>query len=105
MAPVPLGVGRPIESVEHRRHPQSGIVGVALELDQCDRELGERAVGVLDRVAGVLPALVVIAVRGPRGVLLQAVPIAVAELVDPGHRRLGVRQVAPQELDVTRPLV
>ena len=43
---------------EQRPAPDGRLVGVGLHLDQRDRRLGQPAVGELDRVVAVLPALV-----------------------------------------------
>ena len=43
--------------------------------------------------------------RRTRSVLLEAVVVPVAELVDPGHRRLGVREVSAQQRRVGAPVV
>jgi hypothetical protein len=66
--------------------------GVALQLAGRDRQLRVRAVRVDDGVAGVLPALVVVApVAGPRLILLQAVAVSVAIDLDPVKGPLDMR--------------
>ena len=55
-----------------------------------DRQLGGRPVGHEDRVTGVLPALVVVAVRRAGPVLLEAVTVDVPVAVDPLERPLDV---------------
>src|SRR5205814_7441518 len=53
---------------------QPGVVGVALDFAGCDRSLGGAALGELDRVVGVLPAVV----REPLGGAALVFEIAVA---------------------------
>ena len=57
---------------------QLGLVDVALHLAQRDRRLGQRAVGVEDRVVRVLPALLHQAVAAAPRVLDEAVAVDVA---------------------------
>jgi hypothetical protein len=101
----PLGVLGPIEQLVHVAEPDLRVVGVALELADREWQGSERTVGRRDRVARVLPALVVVAVARPRLVLLEAVAVAIAGLVDPGHRGLDVGEVALDDRDVAEPVV
>src|SRR5207342_3595463 len=74
-------------------HPLLCVIDVSLELAQRERKRRKRAVGVRNGVAGILPALVVVAVRRAGLVLLETVVVSVARLVDPAHRRLGIGEV------------
>src|SRR5205085_8787745 len=67
-------------------HPPLRVVDVALHLARSDRRVGDRAVVESLRVTGVLPRLVFEPVRGAALVLDEAVPVAVAVLVDPAER-------------------
>ena len=77
-------------------HRPSRGVGVALDLGQGDRALGELPGRVADRVARVLPALVAQPEPGPPVVLEEPVAVEVAGPVDPAEGGQGVR---PQALD------
>jgi hypothetical protein len=78
--------------VEDVRPGALGGHDVGLMFAECDRERRQVPVGVDDAVAGVLPALVVVAGRaGSRLVLLQPVAVDVAVGVDPRQRPLDVR--------------
>ena len=104
LAPQPCGVRVPAEELEQVRRSELRVVHVALQLDERDRRLGEAAVAVGHGVARVLPALVRVAVRRPGRVLLQPIAVAIAGAVDPAQRRVHVRQVAPDRLDVAQPV-
>ena len=77
-----------------------GVVDVALDLAGRDRPLRERAVGELDRVPAVLPALVDQARRGVAALVLDvAVAVEVAAVLDPSQRGASVRlQLANQRV-------
>ncbi len=77
-------------------HRAAGGVDVALDLGQGDRRLGRLPVGMADRVARVLPALVEQAEPRSAQVLDEAVAVEVARVVDPVERRQRVR---PQPLE------
>ena len=62
------------------------LVGVGLHLAQRDGSLGERAITPLDRIAGVLPALVGEAVAGEVDVLEEAVAVRVTVVAHPAER-------------------
>ena len=76
--------------VGNRREGALGRVDVALHLAERDRPLRQRAVGMEDGVVGVLPALVGKAAVRLAVVLDEAIPVAVAVLIDPAQRRLDV---------------
>ena len=99
------GVLRAADDVVQVRHPELRVVHVALELAQRERQRGERPVLVRDRVAGVLPALVVVAVGRAGLVLLEPVPVAITGTVDPADRPLGAIEVAPDDRLVAEPVV
>ena len=69
-------------------------VDVALDLAQGDRRVGQTAVVVAHAVPRVLPALVGQPAGGRSPVLDVTVAVAVAEVVDPGERPVGVRAAA-----------
>src|ERR1700737_3095921 len=71
----PLGLA---EQVVDLRHPQHGVKGVALQLTEGDRRLGNRAVGMANRIPGILPALIEDAVAGAAEILLESVAVAIA---------------------------
>ena len=80
-----------------------GVVDVALHLAGGDRPLGDAAVGEALRVGRVLPRLHDEAViRAPQE-LDEAVPVAVAELVDPAQRLAHRRLELAHERVVARP--
>src|SRR5947199_1649291 len=92
------------ERIEDLRHAQPRVEDVALELAQRLRLPDLAAVGIDDRVDRVLPAHVLVALRGARPVLLEAVAVEVAGAVDPleaAERRLPV--LAKQRI-VAQPL-
>ena len=68
-----------------------GGIDVALHLDERDRPLRQAAVGMKDRVVGVLPTLVGQPRLGCACVLDEAVAIEIALLVDPRQRTLDRR--------------
>ena len=69
-----------------------GRVDVGLDLGKRDGRLGDRAVGEVDAVPGILPALVDQAVAGLAAVLDEPVAVGVAVGLDPLQRPVGVRQ-------------
>src|SRR5439155_23997157 len=71
------------EDVEDLRHAHPRVEDVALELAQRLRLPDLAAVGVDDRVDRVLPPHVLVALRGARPVLLEAVPVEVTVALDP----------------------
>ena len=71
-----------------------GAIDIALCLDERDRALGEAAIGVHDRVVGVLPPLVAQASGRAALVLDEPVAVAIAELVDPPQRAVERRTQA-----------
>jgi hypothetical protein len=75
----------------------------ALVLAEGDRKLGERSVAHDDGVAGVLPALVVVAVRRARLVLLEPVAIRVPVAIDPGQRSLDIGSDGVEAVAVSVP--
>src|SRR5918996_4086678 len=75
--------------------PASGSVGIALDLDERDRPLGQGAVGVEDRIVAVLPALIDQPLTCPPAILDEAVAVTVAVLVDPSERRLDIGPEVP----------
>ena len=82
------------------------VVDVALDLAGRDRSLRERAVGELDRVPAVLPALVDQAGgRVAAFVLDVAVAVEVAAVLDPGQRSAGVALERADERVVAGPAV
>ena len=81
-------------------HAQPGIVHVALQLAERLWALHQRAVGIDQGVAGILPALVLKSGGRARGVFLKAVPVAVAVLVDPIQAALRGRQMTLEQLAV-----
>jgi hypothetical protein len=56
-----------------------------LKLAECLRPLYERAVGIHDRVAGILPGHVLVADRGTCLIFLKSVTIAVAVFINPSE--------------------
>ncbi len=85
------------------RHRALGGVDVALHLGERDRRVGRAAVGVADRVARVLPALVEQAKPRAAAVLDEPVAVEVAVAVDPVERRQRVRPQALEQLVVAGP--
>ncbi len=73
-----------------------GGIDIGLDLDQRDRPLCQSAIGVEDRVIGVLPALIEQALVGCPVIFDEAVAVAIAGTVDPAERRQDVR---PQPLE------
>src|SRR4029079_12120538 len=69
------GVLRPAEDLVDVAHPELRVVDVALQRAGRDRQVGEAAIRVEDRVARVLPALVVVAVGRAGLVLLEPVSV------------------------------
>ena len=103
----PLGLGSKLAGapvVAERGGEVGGGVArgedVALDLAQRDRALGERSIGVEDRVVRVLPALLHQAGRLLPGVLDEAVVVRVRRAVDPGQRGLDVRPEVAGKLEV-----
>ena len=64
---------------------------IALHFRQRDVTLGEPAVGMKDRVVGILPALIGQALFGRAPVLDESVPVGIAWPVDPAQRRFDRR--------------
>ena len=104
LSPQPPGVALAVDEVEQVRHPELGVVDVALQLDERDRRRREAPVPVGHGVAGVLPALVDVAVRRPRRVLLEPVAVAVAPAVDPAQRGVHVREIPADGVEVAQPV-
>ena len=77
-------------------------VGVALHLAQRQRRDGDPTVAVADRVAGVLPSLVHQPPVGGPEVLEEPVAVAVAVVLHPLDRTIGVRQ-QPLQVGVVDP--
>ena len=89
-------VGRlAVQSGQQRGRVEQRPVHVRLRLGQRDRRLGDPAVGVLDRVAGVLPALVGQAAPGRVDVPDEAVAAAVRAVGEPADRGPQRRQQLP----------
>src|SRR5690349_18534983 len=91
LRPQPRRARRLVERIEDLRHPHPRIEHVALELAERLRLRDLTPVGIHDGVEGVLPAHVVVPLRGARAVLLEAVAVDVAVAVDPveaAERRL-----------------
>src|SRR5262245_50330448 len=92
------------ERVEDLRHAHPRIEDIALQLAERLRLRDGTAVGIDDRVPGVFPAHVLVALRGARPVLLKPVAVEVAVAVDPvetAQRRVAMRL---QERLVAEPL-
>ena len=85
------------------RDPALRVVDVRLHFHERDGLLGQRSVGVDDRVVRVLPSLVVQPPRRALLVLDVAVAVPVAVPVGPVQRRLGVRAQRPHEVVVAGP--
>src|ERR1700733_9766782 len=82
------------------------VVDVALDLAGRDRSLRERAVGELDGVPAVLPALVDQAgERVAAFVLDVSVAVAIPAVLDPGQSCTGVWLQRPDEVVVAGPTV
>src|SRR6202034_4449871 len=82
------------------------VVHVALDLTGRDRPLGQRAVGELDRVPAVLPALVdQSGGRVAASVLDVPIAIGVPAGLDPGQRRTSMGLERADKLIVARPTV
>ena len=75
-------------------------IDVALHLAERDRALRDRAVGVEDRVVGILPALIDQTLLVGAVILDEAVAIGIARPVDPAQRRFDVGPELAQRLDV-----
>src|SRR6266446_8124560 len=83
--------------VEGFGHAEPSAVNVALKLTERLGSLHERAVGIHDGIAGILPTHVFIAGRRARLILLKSVAIAVAVFVDPGEAAFRRRQMLFQQ--------
>src|SRR5687767_10510175 len=75
--------------IEEFGHRQAGGVEVPLELDGRQRYLDKLPVLIDDCVAGVLPALVVVAVPTAGRVFLKSVAVAIPEFVAPSQCGAG----------------
>jgi hypothetical protein len=95
LAPEASGVLGSIEDVADLGHPRLGIEDVALQLARPDRQRRQGPIGLDDRIPRVLPTLVIEPMRRAGLVLLQAIAIAVAVLVDPGDGGLGIDEIPP----------
>ena len=95
--PVPGAGGVACLPGERGAGPVGGV-GVALHLGQGDGRLGDRAVGEVDAVPGILPALVDQAGRGLAGVFDEPVAVGVAVPLHPLQGAVGVGQQVPGEL-------
>ena len=100
-----LGLGELVVAAQPGKpgHVAPAAIDVALDLDERDRALGERAVADADRVGRVLPALVDEAAFGLALVLDEAVAVEVAVVVDPVERRERVGPQLVDQLIVSRP--
>src|SRR5438477_1304348 len=78
-------------------------VDVTLHLNQCDRGLGERAIGVYDPVARVFPALVREALLDFAVILYIPISICVPVLFDPIKGRLDLRAQLIKQPRLTAP--
>src|ERR1700730_12898592 len=85
------------ERVKQLGHADPGAVNITLELAECLRSLHQRAVRIDDAVAGILPSHVLITGRRSRLVLLEAITIAVAIIVDPRQADLDGLQMPLQQ--------
>src|SRR5260370_15746158 len=63
-----------------------GCIGIALHLAERDRRIGEPAVGVKDRIRGVLPALVDETAHRFAAILDESLVVDVAVSLHPQHR-------------------
>ena len=97
------GAVRLAECFEHFRHTLPGIIDVALQFAQRLGAAHQRAVEIGDGVAGILPALVLVALRGTRLVFLETVAVAVAPFVYPGEAALRHGKLALQQSAVAGP--
>lgn len=93
-----------VECLEDLHHAHPRVEDVALELAKGLRCVDLTAVWVDHRVARVLPAHVLVPLRGTRPILLEAVPIEIAVAVDPFEAAERCRPVLAQQLEVAEPL-
>ena len=77
------------EFVVDLRHAQPGVIDIALQFAHRLGPFHRRAVGVVHRIAGILPRHVLVADRRARLVFLEAVAVAIAPVVDPRQAALG----------------
>src|SRR5688572_5002479 len=85
--------------------PQLCPIDISLDLAKGYRPLDRGPVLVIDRVKGVLPALVQQAVRGTPRILDEPVTIDVTLLVNPIERSDDVVPDLADDVDVSGPLV
>ena len=88
------------EPARRARRQALGRIDIALHFAQRDRSLRQRAVGVEDRVVGILPALVGEALFVGAAVFDETVMVGVARPVDPAQRRFDVGPELAQRFDV-----
>ncbi len=85
------------QRIEHLGHADPGVVDIALQFAQRLGSAHRRPVGIDHGIAGIFPGHVLIADRRAGLVLLEHVAVAVAVVVDPVERGLGVGQVSFQQ--------
>src|SRR6516162_2299784 len=78
----PIGLA---ERIEDLRHANPSVVNVTLKLAERLGSLYQRAIGIHDRIARILPAHVLVASRRASLIFLESVPVAVAVFVNPGE--------------------
>src|SRR5262252_2034322 len=88
------------KNIEDFRHADPSIVDVSLKLAERLGPRDRRAIGIHDRIAGILPGHVLVACRGARLVFLKSIAVAVPVLVDPYEAAFRSVQVLFQQLSV-----
>ena len=81
-----------------------GCVHIGLDFDEGDRTLGQPAVGMEDRVAAVLPALIDETLTRSTLVLDEAVAVPIAVAFDPVESRLDMRPQLANSIEIACPL-
>src|SRR6267143_4824721 len=89
--------------LEQRGHRLFGAVNVGLQLADCDRQLREQSGLVENAVVRVAPGLVSVTARSAWRVLLKAISVTVAVLVDPFQAALGHALEGAQRFGVAEP--
>ena len=81
------------------------VIHVRLHFAERDRRVGQRAVGVEDRILRILPPLLNQANRRTSGIFDEAVAVAIAVAVDPIKGALDVWPESPEKREISRAFV
>src|SRR6202042_2509297 len=88
------------QSLGEQRSVSFGAVYVRLDLAKGDRPLRKPAIMMENRIEGILPSLIREALLGLAMIFDEAVAVAVAVMIDPGERCLGVRPQRAHRLKI-----